>query len=161
LPQISTEFDDDRNDYVASRNTGGIIARHYRYAVSPGTIEYDFEQTRPCPVMWDGDVDVATVDGEGRVAMRRLAMAMGWTSGQPLALTVSDGIVRVTAPAHPAASYAIAVIMDTRWRVLLPYGLRQHCGWAPGTRLIIVAAPKAGIVAALPLAQVVAPLVRS
>jgi len=81
---------------------------------------------------------------------------MGWAPGQELALTVRDGVVRLAAAAHPAQTRPrVAVVLDSRWRVLLPYGIRVLRGWEPGIRLMVLAAPVEGVVAALAVSRVV------
>jgi hypothetical protein len=50
----------------------------------------------------------------------------------------------------------MAVVLDSRFRVLLPYFIRVQNNWAPGLRLMVLAAPVHGVLAALPMARVAA-----
>ncbi len=118
--------------------------------------------TRPFTHGKLADLHVLTVDGQGRLALRGPALAMGWNAEQILALTVRDGVIRLAPPIHPEGrGSGLAVVLDSRWRVLLPYGIRATNDLANGARVIIVAAPIDGIVAALPVSRVVAALVGS
>ena len=108
------------------------------------------------------DICVATVDGQGRVALRGPASMMGWKPGQDVALTVRGGVVHLVPPLHPGSGGSgLAVVLDGRWRVLIPYGIRVASGWAPGIRLMVVAAPNEGVVAILAVSRVVSALVSS
>jgi hypothetical protein len=81
---------------------------------------------------------------------------MGWSPGQDLALAVSDGILRLSPPMHPTQTRSgIAVALDSRWRVLLPYGIRVHNGMELGIRLMVLAIPIEGVAAAVPVSRVV------
>jgi hypothetical protein len=52
----------------------------------------------------------------------------------------------------------MAVVLDSRFRVLLPYFMRVQNNWEPGVRLMVLAAPVHGVLAALPMARVAAGL---
>jgi hypothetical protein len=52
----------------------------------------------------------------------------------------------------------LAVVLDSRFRVLLPYFIRVQNNWEPGVRLMVLAAPVHGLLAALPIARVAAAL---
>ena len=52
----------------------------------------------------------------------------------------------------------MAVVLDSRFRVLLPYFIRIRNDWEPGVRLMVLAAPVEGVLAALPVARVAAAL---
>jgi hypothetical protein len=113
-------------------------------------------EIRPCPNATYADLHVSTMDGQGRLALRGPAMAMGWSPGQDLALAVRDGILRLFSPMHPTQTRSgVTVTLDGRWRVLLPYGIRIHSGMELGIRLMVLAIPIEGIAAALPVSRVV------
>jgi len=113
-------------------------------------------EIRPCADATYADLHVSTMDGHGRPALRGPALAMGWAPGQDLALTVRDGILRLSSPIHSTQTRCgVTVVLDSRWRVLLPYGIRVHSGWELGIRLIVLAIPIEGIAAALPVSRVV------
>jgi bifunctional DNA-binding transcriptional regulator/antitoxin component of YhaV-PrlF toxin-antitoxin module len=50
----------------------------------------------------------------------------------------------------------MAVVLDRRFRVLLPYFIRVQNNWEPGVRFMVLAAPIEGGLAALPTAHVAA-----
>jgi len=105
------------------------------------------------------DLHVSTVDDQGRLALRGTAQTMGWSAGQDLALTAQDGVVRLSLPEDPVRSRCgIVIALDSRWRVLLPYGLRVYSGWHPGIRLMVLAAPIEGTAAALAVARIASAL---
>ena len=107
------------------------------------------------------DLNMSTVDAKGRLALRRPASRMGWASGQDLALTLRDGVVLFSLSQHPTHARAGVVALDSRWRVLLPYGIRVQIGWEPAVRLMVLVAPIDGFVAALPVSRVAAALLGS
>jgi hypothetical protein len=75
---------------------------------------------------------------------------MGWSPGQDLALVVRDGVLRLSSPIQPAQPRSgVTVVLDSRWRLLLPYGIRVHSGLEFGIRLRVFAAPIEGLAAAL------------
>lgn len=100
------------------------------------------------------DLQVATLDAQGRLALRSAATTMCWQPNDPVTLTVHDGVLRLTDPTISMAG--LAVLLDSRCRVQLPYGIRTATGLEPGARLMIVAAPHEGVVAALAVSRVVA-----
>jgi hypothetical protein len=102
------------------------------------------------------DLHVSTMDGQGRLVLRGPALAMGWSPGQDLALAVRDGILRLSSPMHPTQTRSgVTVVLDSRWRILLPYGIRVHTGMELGMRLMVLAIPIEGIAAAVPVPRVV------
>ena len=104
----------------------------------------------------DADLHVSTMDAHGRLPLRGPALTMGWSPGQDLALDVRDGVLRLCPPIQPAQPRSgVSVVLDSRWRLLLPYGIRVHSGLEFGIRLIVLAAPMEGIAAALPVSRVV------
>lgn len=110
----------------------------------------------PCTDATYADLHVSTVDGQGRLALRGPALAMGWSPGQDLALGVRDGVLRLSSPMHPTQTRSgIAIALDSRWRVLLPYGIRVHSGMELGIRLMVLAIPIEGVAAAVPVSRVV------
>ncbi len=103
----------------------------------------------------DADLHVSTMDAHGRLPLRGPALRMGWSPGQDLALVVRDGVLRLSSailPAQPRSG--VIVVLDSRWRLLLPYGIRIHSGLEFGIRLIVLAAPMEGLAAALPVSRV-------
>ena len=113
-------------------------------------------EIRSCTHATYADLHVSTMDGQGRLALRGPALAMGWSPGQDLALGVRDGILRLSSPLHSAQTRSgVTVVLDSRWRVLLPYGIRVHSGMELGTRLMVFAIPIEGVAAALPVSRVV------
>jgi hypothetical protein len=104
----------------------------------------------------DADLHVATMDAHGRLPLRGPALRMGWSPGQDLVVVVRDGVLRLSSPTQPAQSRSgVTVVLDSRRRLLLPYGIRVHSGLKFGTRLIVLAAPIEGLAAALPVTRVV------
>ncbi len=117
---------------------------------------------RPCTDATYADLHVSTVDGQGRLALRGPALAMGWSPGQDLVLGIHDGILRLSCPLHPAQNRSGAiVVLDSRWRVCLPYGIRVHTGVEHGIRLMVLAIPAEGVAAAVPVSRVVSAFVGS
>ena len=103
----------------------------------------------------DADLHVSTMDAHGRLPLRGPALRMGWSPGQDLALVVRDGVLRLFPPIQPAQpGSGVTVVLDSRWRLLLPYGIRIHNGLEFGIRLIVLAAPIEGLAAALPVPRV-------
>jgi hypothetical protein len=106
------------------------------------------------------DLHVSTVDDQGRLALREPALTMGWVPGQDLALNIRDGGIRLSARAHQAPTdFTVGVTLDSRFRVLLPYGIRVHGGWRSGIRVMVLAVPVEGVVAALSVPKVVSAFV--
>jgi hypothetical protein len=114
--------------------------------------------SRPTLDAKEGDLFMSTVDAKGRLALRGPASTMGWTTGQNLFLTRRDGGLLLSRSPDPTRIRACVVVLDTRCRVLLPYFIRIQNGWKPGVRLMILAAPVEGVLAALPVARVAAAL---
>jgi hypothetical protein len=106
----------------------------------------------------EADLFISTVDPQGRVALRGPASTMGWTTGQELFLARRHGgLLFFRLPdSHRVA--AMAVVLDSRFRVLPPYFMRIQNNWEPGVRLMVLAAPVHGVLAALPMARVAAAL---
>ena len=106
----------------------------------------------------EGDLFMSTVDAKGRLALRGPASAMGWMTGQTLSLTRRDGALLLSRSPDPTRILVCAVVLDSRCRVLLPYFIRIQNNWEPGVRLIVLAAPVEGVLAALPVSRVAAAL---
>jgi len=124
--------------------------------VAPGLPVRTNGEFRSCAATTYADLHVSTMDGQGRLALRGPALAMGWSSGQDLAMGVRDGILRLSSPTYPAQTRSgVTVVLDSRWRVLLPYGIRVHTGMELGIRLMVLAIPIEGIAAAVPVSRVV------
>jgi hypothetical protein len=107
------------------------------------------------------DLHVSTVDDQGRLALRGPALTMGWMPGQDLALNIRDGGIRLSNRSHqtPTGS-SVGVTLDRRFRVLIPYGIRVHGGWKSGVRVMVLAVPVEGVVAALSVPKVVSAFLR-
>jgi hypothetical protein len=60
---------------------------------------------------------------------------------------VQDAHMFTEKPAQPRSG--VTVVLDSRWRLLLPYGIRVHSGPGFGIRLIVLAAPIEGLAATL------------
>jgi hypothetical protein len=98
----------------------------------------------------EADLHVSTMDAHGRLPLRGPALAMGWSPGQDLALVVGDGVLRLSSPIQPAQPRSgVTVVLNSRWRLLLPYGIRVHSGLEFRIRLRVFAAPIEGLAAAL------------
>jgi hypothetical protein len=86
----------------------------------------------------------AAVDCNGRVAEATVIRVLGWVAGTRLNITVSDGLVLLTADPH-------AVFCMTRpGQVRLPAAVRHWCGLTPGSRVLLVADPDAGLLVVHP-----------
>src|ERR1017187_1932985 len=88
------------------------------------------------------------IDASGRVADRAITSVLGWHGGDPLPVTATAGVViarrdpsgMVTLPARPC--------------IAIPAALRRRCGLYPGDRVLLAAAPQAGMLAAYSFAVV-------
>lgn len=98
------------------------------------------------------DLQLATVDPKGRVPLRRAAATVGWVAGSHVALSLHDGVLRLSS-ARPTGG--VDLVLDGRLRVQLPYGVRATTAFRPGVRLIVLAAPADQVVAAAPLAGLI------
>jgi hypothetical protein len=83
---------------------------------------------------------------------------MGWATGQELWLTRRHGGLLLSRLPDSHCVAAIGVVLDSRFRVLLPYFMRVQNNWEPGVRLMVLAAPVHGVLAVLPMARVAAAL---
>jgi hypothetical protein len=106
----------------------------------------------------EADLFISTVDPQGRLALRGPASTMGWTTGHKLWLTCRNGGLLFSRLADSHRVATLAVVLDSRFRVLLPYFIRVQNNWEPGVRLMVLAAPVHGLLAALPIARVAAAL---
>jgi hypothetical protein len=107
------------------------------------------------------DLHVSTVDNQGRLALGGPALTMGWMPGEDLALSIRDGGIRLSAQTQRnSTSSALGVTLDSRCRLLLPFGIRVHGGWMAGIRVMVLAVPIEGIVAALSVPRVVSAFLR-
>lgn len=103
------------------------------------------------------ELQVATMEIQGRVRLAKIASRMGWTARSALVLGVQDGIIRLLdAAALPQHHHrGIGVALDTRLRLQLPFGIRTALGLDPGTRLILLGAPAEGTLAGIPVSHFV------
>lgn len=99
------------------------------------------------------DLQLVTVDAKGRVPLRRAAATMGWVPGAEVALTLSDGVLRLSR--HIGRGVGIDLTLDGRLRVQVPYGVRVTTAFRSGTRLVVLAAPDDGMVVAAPLSGLI------
>jgi hypothetical protein len=75
----------------------------------------------------------------------------GTSPGHDLTLVVGDGALRLSSPLQPAQPRSgVRVVVDSRWRLLLLYGIGVHRGPEFGIRLTVLAAPTEALAAALP-----------
>lgn len=103
------------------------------------------------------DLSVGTLDNQGRLSLRGPARLMGWDAAQTLVLDTQDGVLRFSADDPTMRGQAgLALSLDRRSRVQLPFGLRFTHGLRAGSRVLIVAAPTEGAIAVLPVSRVVA-----
>lgn len=113
----------------------------------------------PAPRFDDAAVElqVATMESQGRVRLAKIASRMGWSARSALVLTVQDGIIRlVDAEALPQRQYrGIGIALDSRLRLQLPFGVRTSLGLHSGTRLILLGAPSSGTLAGIPVSHFV------
>jgi len=135
---------------------GWTVATRFETAALPVRVNAPTDPATLAPN--EADLFISTVDPQGRLALRGPASTMGWTTGQELWLARRHGglLFSRLADSHPVA--AMAVILDSRFRVLLPYFMRVQNNWEPGVRLMVLAAPVHGVLAALPVARVAAAL---
>ncbi|HVA09867.1 MAG TPA: hypothetical protein VNG12_24340 [Acidimicrobiales bacterium] len=106
----------------------------------------------------EADLFISTVDPQGRLALRGPASTMGWTTGQELWLSRRHGGLLLSRLPDSHWVDTMTVVLDSRFRVLLPYFMRVQNNWGPGVRLMVLAAPVHGVLAALPMARVAAAL---
>lgn len=108
------------------------------------------------------NVHVVTVDRQGRLALHGPAVHMGWTSNC-VALTTSKGALLLTETHRPeGAQHAhndhgpapFLVVLDSRHRIQITYGLRVTTGLHPGIRAAVLGAPAEAFAAALPLSRI-------
>ncbi len=99
----------------------------------------------------EADLFMSTVDPQGRLALRGPASTMGWATRQELWLTHRHGGLLFSRLPDSHCVAAMAVILDSPFRVLLPDFIRVQNNWEPGDRLMVLAAaPVEGFVTALP-----------
>lgn len=104
-----------------------------------------------------GDVQVSTVDGHGRIWLRRPAFRLGWTPGARLEIAVRDGGL-VSLRDAGGGNVGVTVELDPRYRVLVPFGLRAAAGLFPRARALVVTAHADASVAVIPVDRVLGAL---
>ena len=146
-----------------------LFVNNDKYSTGGGTVAIRFE-TAALPVPTgtptdpatlapnEADLFMSTVDPQGRLALRGPASTMGWTTGQELWLTRRYGGLLFSRSPDSDRVAAMAVVLDSRFRVLLPYFVRVQHNWEPGVRLMVLATPVHDVLAALPMARVAAAL---
>jgi hypothetical protein len=109
------------------------------------------------------ELQVATMEGQGRVRLAQIARRMSWTAQSALVLAVQDGIIRILdVEAFPQVQRrGVGIALDSRLRLQLPFGIRTSLGLQPGTRLILLGAPSAGTLAGIPVSHFVEQLIAS
>jgi hypothetical protein len=146
-----------------------LFVNNDKYSTGGGTVAIRFETaTLPVPTGTptdpatlapnEADLFMSTVDPQGRLALRGPASTMGWTTGQELSLTRRHGGLLLSRLPDSHRVAAMAVVLDSRFRVLLTYFMRVQNNWEPGVRLMVLAAPVHGVLAVLPMARVAAAL---
>ena len=135
---------------------GGTVAIRFETAALPVPTGTPTDPATLAPN--EADLFTSTVDPQGRLALRGPASTMGWATGQELWLTRRHGGLLLSRLPDSHCVAAMAVVLDTRFRVLLPYFIRVQNNWAPGVRLMVLATPVHDVLAALPVARVAAAL---
>jgi hypothetical protein len=115
---------------------------------------------RPSSPGGTSELSIATVDGQGRLALRRPARRAGWYPGQTVVLTVDGGVLRLADPAGSSAEVAgIVVVLDDRHRAQVPYGVRVMTGMLPGVQVLVLVTSDRDV-AAIPVFRLVKALAR-
>ena len=135
---------------------GWTVATRFETAALPVRVNAQTDPATLAPN--EADLFMSTVDPEGRLALRGPASTMGWTTGQELWLTRRHGGLIFSRLPDSHRVGTLAVVLDSRFRVLLPYFMRVQNNWEPGVRLMVLAAPVHGVLAVLPMARVAAAL---
>lgn len=98
------------------------------------------------------DLEIGTMDRDGRLVVHAAATALGWLPGETLRMRVEKGIVHVSDVGGRQAGLHVG--LDGRFRVSVPYGIRVLTGLLPGTRVMIATATGARLIAVIPLSTV-------
>lgn len=103
------------------------------------------------------DLHLGTIDGQGRVRLAQAAGPQGWQAGSALVLLVHDGVLRLVDPTRLRGGQhvGIAISLDARLRLQLPFGVRTALGLRPGTRLVLLGVPSSGTVVGFPVSHLV------
>jgi len=141
-------------DELAKR--GWTVATRFETAALPVRVNAQTDPATLAPN--EADLFMSTVDPQGRIALCGPASTMGWRRGQELWLTRRHGGLLFSRLPDSHRVGTLAVILDSRFRVLLPYFMRVQNNWEPGVRLMVLAAPVHGVLAVLPMARVAAAL---
>lgn len=91
---------------------------------------------------------VTTVDGRGRLADRSPLRMLGWTAGQPVAVSLAVSALVIVVRA--GGSQAIT----GQGHLRLPVAIRRVCRLETGDRVLVVACPQQGLLAVYPMATV-------
>lgn len=102
----------------------------------------------PAPLVGDAVFGVGRIDASGRVADRAVTGALGWSSGDRLTITASEGGVVARRDPHGM------VTLPARACLAIPSSLRRRCGLCPGDIVLLAALPRQDAVAAYPMAVV-------
>ncbi len=97
---------------------------------------------------------VTTIDARGRLADRSPARVLGWSPCQPLAVSISAGVVRL------ATAEAGGLAVTKQGHVRLSSEIRHAVGLVDGDRVLVVVRPDLDAVVIYPM-PVVAGLLRS
>lgn len=99
---------------------------------------------------------LGTVDGQGRFPLGQPAEVLGWKPGTAVAISTGRAcLVFCRPPTCGATPYAVRALLDSRLRVLVPYGIRTMTRLEPGTKLAIVASARGELAIALPARRLV------
>jgi bifunctional DNA-binding transcriptional regulator/antitoxin component of YhaV-PrlF toxin-antitoxin module len=96
------------------------------------------------------DLDIAQLDGSGRLSARGLLRDLGWNPGHRLDLTVVGDIV--IAGSSPTGRHCIGARGD----LAIPGSARMLLGLEPGHRVVVVSAPRQGVLLVHPHALIAA-----
>jgi bifunctional DNA-binding transcriptional regulator/antitoxin component of YhaV-PrlF toxin-antitoxin module len=99
---------------------------------------------QPSDAVYEAD----RIDASGRVADRSVIEALGWSCGDRLTITASDGFVVARRDPHGM------VILPARAYLSIPSVLRRRCGLRPGDMVLLPAFPGQDAIAAYPIAVV-------
>lgn len=122
----------DRADYPGRLLARGLPLPHLVRSVKP--------QATICTV--------TSVDANGRLADRRPLQALGWFAGHAVDVTGRDTAITVTA--RRGGRWAIS----RQGHLVLPPSVRRSCGLGTGHRLLVLAYPNRGMLAAYTMSAV-------
>jgi hypothetical protein len=94
----------------------------------------------PTPISRDSSVGyaLATLDCHGRVADRKIMVALGWSTATALAIRQQQGLIVVGADQYGAFRLTARLFLH------LPVAVRGWCGLHSGNRVLLAARPQQG-----------------